>query len=242
MIKTEEERNMAIPVLIMGKSGSGKTYSLKNFKNNEIGIISVEKGRLPFKSDLKVVKIPKTLVNPDKSNITSYGQLNRAKYAWIESVIQNSKVKSIAIDDSQFLLVNELFDRSGEKGYDKFTDMAKNFKELIHFINELPEDDKIVYLLHHSETGVDGREKCKTIGKMLEEKLVLEGLFDIVLYCADHKFYTQSNELSTAKTPDEMFEGIEIENDLKSVDVAIRDFYGLAAAEPQKKSKTKKGE
>ena len=97
---------MAIPVLIMGKSGSGKTYSLKNFKNDEIGIISVEKGRLPFKSDLKVVKIPKTLVNPDKSSITSYGQLNRAKYAWIESVIQNSKVKSIAIDDSQFLLVN----------------------------------------------------------------------------------------------------------------------------------------
>ena len=227
---------MAIPVFVIGRSGSGKTYSIKNFKADEVGVISVEKGRLPFKTDIKTVKIPKDFT------VNTNAQLNAAKYAWIEMVITKSKAKSIIIDDSQYLLVNELFDRSAEKGYDKFTDMAKNFKELIHFINELPEEDKIVYLLHHSETGVDGREKCKTIGKMLEEKLVLEGLFDIVLYCADHKFYTQSNELSTAKTPDEMFDGIEIENDLKSVDVAIRDFYNLAAVEPQKKSKTKKGE
>lgn len=213
----------------MGKSGSGKTYSLKNFKPDEIGIISVEKQRLPFKSDLKVARIPRIFDTPEEK--TSYSALNRAKYAWIESVIAKAKTPSIAIDDSQFLLVNEMFDRASEKGYDKFTEIAHNFQHLIHFVNDLPDENKIVYFLHHSEEGSDGRQKCKTIGKMLEEKLVIEGLFDIVIYCEDHKFYTQANETSTAKTPEGMFDSIEIPNDLKAVDMAIRDYYGMEMKE-----------
>jgi hypothetical protein len=105
--------------------------------------------------------------------------------------------------------------------------MAVQFRNLIHFINDLPEEDKIVYFLHHTDIGADGREKAKTIGKMLDEKLTLEGCFDIVLYCQDHKFFTQSNGQSTAKTPEDMFSSVEIPNDLKAVDDAIRDYYGL---------------
>ena len=217
---------MALPVLIMGKSGSGKTYSLKNFKADEIGVISVEKGRLPFRSDIKVVKIPKYGIDDDKPQ--SYETINRGKYAWLMAVIQKSKTKSIAIDDSQYLLVNELFDRAAEKGYDKFVQMAANFRNLIHFINELEQEDKIVYFLHHTETDSDGREKCKTIGKMLDEKLTVEGCFDIVLFCQDHKFFTQSNGTSTAKSPEGMFD-LEIPNDLKAVDAAIREYYGMRA-------------
>ena len=218
---------MSLPVLIMGRSGSGKTYSLKNFTPDEIGVISVEKGRLPFKSDITVVKVPK--YGASKEPPKDYATLNRGKYAWIENIITKSTTKSIAIDDSQYLLVNELFDRSFEKGYDKFVQMAANFRNLIHFINELEQDDKIVYFLHHTETDSDGREKCKTIGKMLDEKLTVEGCFDIVLYCQDHKFYTQSNGISTAKSPEGMFD-LEIPNDLKAVDAAIRDYYGMGAA------------
>ena len=219
---------MGIPCLIIGKSGSGKTYSLKNCDPDKFGVISVEKGRLPFKSAIKVAKIPKALRNPDGTELASYSQMNRAKYAWLMNVIQKSgKVKSIVVDDSQYLMVNEMFDRASEKGYDKFTDIAKNFRDLIHFINDSVPEDVIVYFLHHSETGADGREKCKTIGKMLEEKLTIEGMFDVVIYCADHKFYTQANEISTAKTPEEMFEDIEIPNDLVFVDKAIRDYWNL---------------
>ena len=207
----------------MGRSGAGKTYSLKNFQPNEVGIISVEKGRLPFRSQLKVVKIP---AYEKSESVTSMAQANTAKYAWLMGVIQKSKTKAVVIDDSQYLMANELFDRANEKGYDKFTNMAANFRNLIHFINELPEDDKIVYFLHHTETDADGREKVKTIGKMLDEKLCVEGCFDIVIYCQDHKFYTQSNGQSTAKSPEDMFE-LEIPNDLKAVDAAIRDYYGL---------------
>lgn len=217
---------MAIPVLIEGRSGSGKTYSLKNFEPDEVGVISVEKGRLPFKTQIKTVRIPETF--PD---VKSSAQLNAAKYSWLQMVIRSAKCRAVVIDDSQYLLVNELFDRAKEKGYDKFTDMAANFRNLIHFVNNLPEEDKIVYFLHHTEADTDGREKAKTIGKMLDEKLVLEGCFDIVLYCSDQKFFTQANGQSSAKTPEDMFENIEIPNDLKAVDKAIRDYYGLVPEE-----------
>ncbi len=231
---------MALPVLIMGRSGSGKTYSLKNFQPGEVGIISIEKGRLPFRSELKTRRIPKEFTSStlrqiadglgmeykDKQ-ISSYAELARAQYAWIMNAIKNAKnVKTFVIDDSQYLLSNELFDRAYEKGYDKFTHLATNFRNLIHFINELEDDDKIVYFLHHTEIDSDGREKCKTIGKMLDEKLTVEGCFDIVIYCRDHKFITQGNGISTAKTPEDMFP-IEIPNDLKEVDRVIREYYGL---------------
>ena len=93
-------------------------------------------------------------------------------------------------------------------------------------MNELEDDDKIVYFLHHTETDAAGLEKVKTIGKMLDEKLTVEGCFDIVLYCQDYKFFTQSNSQSTAKSPEGMFD-LEIPNDLKAVDDAIREYYGM---------------
>lgn len=216
---------MSIPVLIIGKSGSGKTYSLKNFGPDEVGVISVEKGRLPFRSDIKTIRVPRY---ENSADINTYAQANAAKYSWIISTIKKAKAKSVVIDDSQYLLVNELFDRSAEKGYDKYVQMAANFRNLIHAINDMEQEDKIVYFLHHSEADSDGREKVKTIGKMLDEKLTVEGCFDIVIYCADHKFFTQSNGQSTAKTPEDMFE-LEIPNDLKAVDTRIREYYGLGA-------------
>ena len=212
---------MAIPVFVIGPSGSGKTFSIKNFGADEVGVISVEKGRLPFKSDIKVCKVKR-----DFPTAKNYADLNAACYAWIERVIASSKAKSIVIDDSQYLLVNELFDRASEKGYDKFTEMAAKFRNLIHFVNDLDDDKKIVYFLHHSEADTDGREKVKTIGKMLDEKLTVEGCFDIVIYCQDHKFFTQSDNKSTAKTPEGMFD-LEIENNLKMVDETIREYYGM---------------
>ena len=220
---------MALPVLVIGRSSSGKTYSLKNFAPNEVGVISVEKGRLPFKSDIKVLRV-KNFDNGDYSP----AQINAARYSWIENAIKTSPVKTIVIDDSQFLLTNELFDRVNEKGYDKFTSMAANFRNLIHFVNELDDENKVVYFLHHSELDADGKEKVKTIGKMLDEKLCIEGCFDIVLYCQDYKFYTQANGQSCAKSPEGMFE-LEIPNDLKLVDTAIREYYNMTNKEEVKK-------
>ena len=123
---------MSLPVLIIGRSGSGKTYSLKNFNNNEVGILSVEKGRLPFKSDLKVVKV-KSFKDSDHTP----AQANAAKYTWLTNCIKAAKVKSVVVDDSQYLLAGEFFDRALEKGYDKYTSMGANFRDLIHNVHEM---------------------------------------------------------------------------------------------------------
>ena len=217
---------MAIPVLIIGRSGSGKTYSLKGFNDfaDSIGVISVEKARLPFKSGIKVARIPKY---EDSPNIQTAAQISQARYSFVERAIKTAKCKTIVIDDSQYLLADEFFDRAKENGYQKFTDIALNFRNLIHNINNMGEEDKIVYFLHHSEDDGAGREKVKTIGKMLDEKLTVEGCFDVVIYCRDQRFYTQGDGISSAKTPEGMFDSVEIPNDLKLVDDKIREYWGL---------------
>ena len=203
---------MGIPVLIIGETGSGKTFSVRNFSPDEVGIFSVEKGRLPFKGDFKV-----------KKNAT-YGDIMKA--------VTVPQLKRYVIDDSQYLLVNEFFDRAKEIGYQKYTDMALSFRNLIHDINRKSPDDVVFYFLHHTETDTNtGKIKAKTVGKMIDQYLTLEGCFDIVLLAqtdgSEHYFITQSDGYTTAKAPAEMFEDIRIPNDLKRVDDAIRAFWGL---------------
>ena len=202
---------MGIPVLIMGESGSGKTYSIKNFDKDEVGVFLIEKTRLPFKKDFKIVK--------------------NATYNAIMKALSQPKLKKYVIDDSQYLLVNEMFDRIKEAGYGKYTDIALNFRNLINYINKNLPDDVIVYFLHHTELDSNtGRIKAKTIGKMLDEKLTVEGCFDIVLSTeisnGKHYFITQSDGTSTVKSPEDMFK-MKIDNDLKMVDTTIREYYEM---------------
>ena len=203
---------MGIPVLILGESGSGKTFAIKNMDPEKVGIFLVEKPRLPFRKEFKCKK--------------------NATYNDILKALAEPKLKQYVIDDSQYLLVNEFFDRAGEMGYQKFTDMALNFRNLIHFVINKAPDDVIVYFLHHTETDNNGRIKAKTIGRMLDEKLTVEGLFDIVLRTSvdpdGHWFMTQSNGQDTVKSPEEMFEA-KIPNDLETVDKTIRAYYGMNA-------------
>lgn len=203
---------MGIPVLVMGETGSGKTYSIKNMNPDEVGIFSVEKGRLPFRGNFKVVP--------------------KANYSVINRVFKEPKLKKYVIDDSQYLLVNDYFDRAKETGYGKFTDMALSFRNLVHDVNMKLPDDVIVYFLHHTEYDTNsGRTKAKTIGKMIDSYLTLEGCFDIVLMTAiengEHFFLTQSDGYTTCKSPDGMFPNIKIPNDLSLVDKAIREYWGL---------------
>lgn len=141
-------------------------------------------------------------------------------------------MKRYVIDDSQYLLVNELFDRVRETGYQKYTDMAVNFRNLIHDVNRKLPDDVVVYFLHHTEVDPNtGKIKAKTVGRMIDQYLTLEGCFDIVLLAeADsegHYFLTQSDGTSTAKSPEGMFPSVKIPNNLKIVDTAIRQYWGL---------------
>ena len=202
---------MAIAVLVMGASGTGKSASLRNFSPDEIGVINVAGKPLPFRSEIKSFKSD--------------------RYEEIEVILKKAKVKSLVIDDSQYLMANEFMRRASENGFQKFTDIGRNFWALVDMINhDLPED-VIVYFMQHTELDANGNEKAKTIGKLLDEKITLEGLFSIVLKTAvvdgSYMFTTKNNGADTVKTPMGMFEQDLIENDLKAVDDAIREYYGL---------------
>lgn len=203
---------MAIPVLVLGQSGTGKSYSMKNFNEEEICLISVQKALLPFRK-----KFTETVVTD--------------KYSEIIKAMKATKKKVIVIDDTQYLMCNEFMRRATEKGYDKFTEIAQNFWSLVvQEVNNLPADT-IVYLLCHTATDENGMEKMKTIGKLVDEKITPEGLFTIVLKTAvsdgNYAFVTQNNGKDTVKSPEGMFSTYAINNDLKYVDEKIRNYYEL---------------
>lgn len=207
---------MGIPVFILGKSGSGKSASLRNFAPDEVLIMNVASKPLPFRDGNKF-----TVVN-NAGYATIMKSLGSEKF--------RAKYKTCVIDDSQYLMAFDSFDKAKIKGYDKFTEMAVNFYNLLRYIIEKTPTDVIVYLLHHTEETDAGEIKAKTIGKMLDQQLTLEGLFSIVLMTVitedgKHCFITRSNGHNPVKTPMGMFADDMIDNDLKMVDTAIREYY-----------------
>ena len=201
---------MGIGVLVLGHSGSGKSTSMRNCTADRFGIINVQGKPLPFRTDLKTY------------NTDSYEQIMNA--------LKQGKTPSFVIDDSQYLMSHEFMYRANEKGYDKYSHIGTNFFHLLETIRKLP-DDKIVYLMHHIELDDGGREKAKTVGKMVDNYIVVEGCFSIVLKAiADNKGYfftTKTNGNDCVKTPMGMFTDERIDNDLVYVDDTIREFYEL---------------
>lgn len=213
---------MGIPVLILGESGSGKSCSLRNFNKEDLVIYNIAGKPLPFRKSLNVA--------------------NNVTYTQIKSNMQKGNFKTYVIDDSQYLMAFEMFDRAKELGYNKFTDVALNFRNLVDFVIKNTSEDTIVYFLHHTETTDTGKIKAKTSGKMLDNQLTLEGLFSIVLLCKtdgqDHYFETQSDGYTTCKSPMGMFD-LKIDNDLKMVDTKIREYYELNKKEENKNEPSK---
>lgn len=214
-VKTEREvKNMGISVLILGVSGTGKSASMRNFGKDEIALVNVAGKPLPFKG-----KFTETLNSDD--------------YDEIEDFIRDTKKTSIVIDDAQYLMGNEFMRRVTERGYDKFSEMAQNFFNLLHFINTLKEE-KIVYLLGHIERDQDGNEKFKTMGKLIDQCINVEGTCTIVLKTSvsdgKYNFLTQNSGKDTVKSPIGMFPSFAIENDLKYVDEKIRNYYEFDGA------------
>lgn len=204
---------MGLPVLIIGKSGSGKSTSLRNCRN--FGVVNVIGKPLPFRNR------PKTIITDD--------------YSKIIGVLQNSKVDSIVIDDAGYLMTNQFMRGHSSKGvgnaiYAFYNDIGDNFWTLINTVKSLP-PQKIVYFFMHTDTDDNGNTKPKTIGKMLDEKVCVEGMFTIVLHSkyddGKYIFTTQTDGLDVAKTPLGMFSEREIDNDLLMVDNTIREYYNL---------------
>ena len=208
---------MGVPVILYGKSGSGKSRSLKNFAKDEIVFVNVERKLLPFRSKFEY-------------------ELKSDDVATIKKWLLKMPTKSAVIDDAGYIMTNQFMTghsapKSGSSSFDLFNDIADSFWGLIEFVkNNLPED-VIVYIVLHESTNDYGDTKLRTIGKLLDEKVCIEGMTTIVIRCMSengrHFFKVRTDGSDITKSPEDMFEETEIENDLKAVDTAIRDYYGL---------------
>lgn len=206
---------MAIPVLIIGRSGAGKSASMRNCVGKDFALINVLKKPLPFKG-----RIPSVQTDD---------------YATITNSLKNCKQKSIVIDDAGYLITNQFMRGHSNAGkgngvFSLYNDLGDRFWSLIQYVVSLPED-RIVYFMMHEDKDDSGDVKPKTIGKLLDEKVCVEGMFTIVLRCIldgdDHRFVTQSANGAVSKSPMGMFDSLEIENDLLMVDHSIREYYGI---------------
>ena len=204
---------MAILCMLYGQSGTGKSTSLRNFQMEDVSVINVSGKPMPFRRKLPIVSTD--------------------DYKKIIGGLRTIKTPSIVIDDATYLMVNAFMRNAKVQGYQKYTDMAYDFNSLIDAAQKLP-DDKIVYFIGHSNQADDGREQFKTIGKMLDNYVTLEGKFTIVLKTVvkDGQYYfsTQNNGMDTVKSPMGMFYEPLIVNDLKMVDDTIREYYGINVA------------
>ena len=215
---------MGLPVLIIGKSGSGKSTALRNCVNDSNwNLVNVLGKPLPFKG-----KVPQVVTD-------DYEQVKRC--------LTSSMAKSLVVDDAGYLITNYFMRNHSSKGqgnaiFSMYNTLADNFWKLVEYIKHLPED-KIVYIIMHEDTDDFGNVKPKTIGKLLDEKICLEGMFTIVLRCIQengkHLFVTQADGGAVSKSPMGMFEELEINNDLLYVDNKIREYYGLEIKESEDK-------
>ena len=197
--------------MVLGDSGSGKSTSLRGFEPGDVGVFNVAGKPLPFRKVLPKVDM--------------------ADYATIRRTLAANNKRAYVIDDAGYLMQFDNFGRVKDSGYGKFTDMAKGFYELLK--SAMATDaDTVVYFLMHPDRDDQGRERPKTIGKMLDEKLNVQGLFPIVIDCevrdGRHVFVTKNDGYSLAKAPIDMLPDV-MDNDLKAVDAAVREYWGMAA-------------
>ena len=204
---------MAIAVLILGDSGTGKSASLRNFKEDEILVINSAGKPLPFKNHFDCVK-------PRFERLTQD----------ILNAMDKTDKKVIVVDDAQYIMSFQYMRRIKENGWDKWNDIQGDFFNIIKACDYMP-DDVVVYFLSHIQRDDEGHEKIKTMGKMLDEKITIEGLFTTVLKTSvkdgQYFFLTQNSGLDTVKSPIGMFPSYAIDNDLKYVDTKIRNYYEI---------------
>lgn len=220
---------MSIATLILGKSGTGKSTSLRNLSPADTLLIQVIRKPLPFRSA--------GWTYFDKDARPTGNVFVTEDWRRIIDLMRKTKRKVIVIDDFQYLLANEFMRRTDEKGFDKFTEIAKHAWEVMSVASDLPEDVRVYLLSHVEENESTGAMKMKTIGKLLDEKITPEGLVTIVLRTTvedgHYRFLTRNNGLDTTKSPMGLFDEDRIDNDLAQVDSAITAYYGIGpSAEP----------
>lgn len=205
---------MGIPVLIYGKSGCGKSTSLRNFGEDEILLCKVVNKPNPFKKKFKY-----TCFSDDVE--------------YIKDKLEKMPVKAAVVDDAGYLMTDLFMNMKGANNFDKFDKIAQVMWTLYNYVIYKLPPDVVVYIIMHEDTDDSGNTKPLTLGKLLDSKVNLAGMCTIALHAMrigkNYVFRTQSDGFDIAKAPLDMFDSEEIPNDLKEVDKAIREYYGFKA-------------
>lgn len=216
---------MSNMIMVLGESGTGKSTSIENLDENETFIIQAVDKPLPFRGFKKRYPLW-SKENPEGRRCVN----DRADVIIkiLDSIGKKDEIKNIIIDDSQYIIANEFLRRAKEKGYEKFTEMGQNFFNLIDKATSMREDLNIIFL-HHVEILDSGRKKAKTIGKLIDDKIGVEGRFTIVLATeiedGVYYFRTQNDGNDTCKSPKGMFSELRIPNDLKYVVDKAKEYF-----------------
>ena len=217
---------MSTAVLILGESGSGKSTSLRNLNPEQVMLIQAVRKPLPFRSAGWAMASKE---NPEGSVIVTD---NSHK---ICAIMQRTKRDIIVVDDFQYVMANEFMRRvtdqvKGNEAFQKYNEIGRAAWDIFNTAGGLPEN-KRVYILSHSSTDEFGHTKIKTIGRLLDEKIVLEGMLTIVIRAmrkdGTNYFQTQNSGHDTVKSPIGMFAEDQIPNDLAAVDAGICEYYGI---------------
>lgn len=217
---------MANPTIIMGESGTGKSTSIRTLNPEETFIINVLNKPLPFRGYKKSYKY----VSQDGMTGNYYSSLNYQHIGFVIKKINAKRleIKNLIIDDFQYLMADEYMSKAKEKSFEKFSTMGKNAYDLLRMLPDLREDLDI-FILTHSEVSEHGKMKIKTIGKMLDNTIVIEGMYTTVLQTeltnGDYHFITQGDEGHIAKSPMGMFEQRNIPNDLAFVKKQMHEYF-----------------
>jgi len=224
---------MAQEVLIVGASGTGKSTSIENLNPESTFIVNVARKALPFKG--WKTKYPTFDKENPKGNFCSTDVPHEILGCLNYINEKRPEIKTIIVDDYQYTMANEYMRRANETGFKKFTEIAQNAWSVINAVKSM-RDDLLVVFMMHSETTFDAHgnkvTKAKTIGKMMDNVVTLEGMFTIVLYTdvtksesgMTYSFITQNDGANTGKTPKDMFGSVKIPNDLTLVAQAIEEY------------------
>lgn len=212
---------MSYATLILGESGSGKTCSLRNLDPKNTLLIQPIRKPLPFRSagwnEIKA--------KGDGNNVFVCSDPTK-----ILNAMRASPFDVIVVDDWQYILASMFMAARNVKSFDKFTEIGGAGFDIARAAAELGET-KRVYVLAHTTTDEFGVTRIKTLGRLLDEKIVVEGMFTTVLRTrvenGKYSFQTHNGGCDTVKSPMGMFADDLIDNDLAEVDKTICEYYGI---------------